>query len=103
MVEDRQPCAKSLHTSKREKSCSFVRESFMLKTRESSNLFNIVNSVCSLKEYCVTLSVFLDDQPHLSAESPHSCEREKHFSSYKRSINFTSRRVLHLVKHGELN
>jgi hypothetical protein len=75
----------------------------MLETTGSSNLVNIVNSVCSLKEYCVILSVFLDDQPHLSAESPHSCEREKHFSSCKRRNNFTSKRVLHLVKRGELS
>jgi hypothetical protein len=75
----------------------------MSETRGSSNLVNIVNSVCSFKEYCVTLSVFLDDQPHLSAESPHSSEREKHCSSCKRSISVTSKRALHLVKHGELS
>jgi hypothetical protein len=75
----------------------------MSETRGSSNMVNIVNSVCSLKEYCVTLSVFRDDQPDLSAESPHSCERKKHFSSCKRSISVTSKRALHLVKHGELS
>jgi hypothetical protein len=30
----------------------------MLQTRGSSNLVNIVNSVCCLKEYCLLLSVF---------------------------------------------
>jgi hypothetical protein len=63
----------------------------------------MVNSVCSLKEYCLPLSVLLDQQYHLSAESPHSSEWEKHFSSCKRSINVTSKRALHLVKHGELS
>jgi hypothetical protein len=76
------------------KTAAFVRESSMLETRGSRNLVNIVNSVCCLKEYCVTLSVFLDDQPHLSAESPHSSEREKHCSSCKRRINFISKMVL---------
>jgi hypothetical protein len=78
------------------KTAAFVRESLMLETRGSSKLVNIVNSVCSFKEYCLPLSVFLDQQHHLSAESPHSSEREKHCSSCK------SKRVLHLVKHGEL-
>jgi hypothetical protein len=87
----------------RRKTAAFVRESLMLETRGSSNLVNIVNSVCSFKEYCITLSVFLDQQHHLSAESPHSSERENHCSSYKRRINGTSKRVLHLVKHGELS
>jgi hypothetical protein len=84
------------------KPAAFVIESLMLETRASINLVNIVNLVCSLKEYCVTLSVFLAQEHHLSAESPHSSEREKHCSSCKRRINFTSKRVLHLVQHGEL-
>jgi hypothetical protein len=84
------------------KTAVFVRESFMLETRGSSNMVSIVNSVCSLKEYCLPLSVFLDEQHHLCSESPHSSEREKHCSSCKRRINFKSKRVLHFVKHGEL-
>jgi hypothetical protein len=32
------------------KIAAFVRESFMLETRGCSNLVNILNSVCSLKE-----------------------------------------------------
>jgi hypothetical protein len=75
----------------------------MLERRGSSNLVNIVNSVCCLKEYCLLLSVFLDEQHHLCVRSPYSSEWEKHCSSCKRSINVTSKRALHLVKHGELS
>jgi hypothetical protein len=32
------------------KTAAFVRESFMLETRGSSNMVSMVNSVCSLKE-----------------------------------------------------
>jgi hypothetical protein len=81
---------------------ALVRKSLMLETRGSSNLVHIVISVCSLKEYCLPLSVFLDEQHHLCAELPHSSEWEKHCSSFKISINVTSKSVLHLVKHGEL-
>jgi hypothetical protein len=83
------------------KTAAFVRESLMLETRESSNLVNIVNSVCSFKEYCLPLSVFLDEHHHLSAESPHTSELKNHCSSYKRSISVTSKRAFHLVMHGE--
>jgi hypothetical protein len=103
MGEDLQHCAKSPHTSKWEKNCRFLRESLMLGKRGSSNMVNILNSVCSLRDYCVTLSVFLDEQHHLSAESPHSSEWEKHCSSCKRRMNVSSKRALHLVKHGELS
>jgi hypothetical protein len=75
----------------------------MLETIGSRNMVSIVNSVCSLKEYCLPLSVFLDEPPHLCAESPHSSEREKHCNSCKRIIDITSKSVLHLVKHGELS
>jgi hypothetical protein len=102
MGEEHKLCAKSPHSSEWEKYCRFVRESFMLETRGSSNMVSMVNSVCSLKEYCLPLSVFLDQQHHLSAESPHSSEWEKHCSSYKRSSNVPSKREFHLVKHGEL-
>jgi hypothetical protein len=100
--EDLQLCAKSPHTSKWEKNCKFVIESLMLDKRGSSNLVSIVNSFCSLKEFCLLLNVSLDEQHNLCAESPHSSEREKHCSSCKRRINMTSKTVLHLVKHGEL-
>jgi hypothetical protein len=52
------------------KTAVFVRESLMLETRGSRNLVNIVNPAYSLKEYCPPLSVFLDEQHHLCAESP---------------------------------
>jgi hypothetical protein len=103
MGKDRQLWAKSPHRTKWEKNCRFVRESLMLETRGCSNMVSMVNSVCSLKEYCLTLSVFLDEQHHLSAESPHASEWEKHCTSCKRSINVTSKRALHLVKYGELS
>jgi hypothetical protein len=74
----------------------------MLDTRGTSNLVNIVNSVCCLKEYCLLLTDFLDEQHHFFPESPHTSERQKHCRSCKRRMNFTSKRVLHLVKHGEL-
>jgi hypothetical protein len=102
MGEDLQLCAKSPPTGKWEKDSRFVRESLMLDKRGSSNLVSIVNSFCSLKEFCLLLTVFLDEKHHLCAESPHSSEREKHCSSCKRRINVTSKRVLHFVKHGEL-
>jgi hypothetical protein len=57
----------------------------MLETRGSSNMVSMVNSVCCL-EYFLALC-FLDQQHHLSAESPFSGEWEKHRSSCKRSIN----------------
>jgi hypothetical protein len=85
------------------KTSVFVRDSLNLETRGSSNLVNIVNPVCSLKEYFPPLSVFLDDQHNLCAESPLSIEWEKHCSSCKRSSNVTSKRVLHFVKNGELS
>jgi hypothetical protein len=62
MGEEHHLCAKSQHTSDWEKNGSFFRESLMLETKGSSNWFNIVNSSCSLKEYCVPLSVFQDEQ-----------------------------------------
>jgi hypothetical protein len=102
MGEEHNLCAKAPHKSGRE-TAVFVRESLMLETRESSNLVNIVNSVCSLKEYCLTLSVFRGEQHLCSAESIHSSEREKHWSSCNRSINFKSKREFHLVKHDELS
>jgi hypothetical protein len=37
---------------------ALVRESLMLEARGSSNLFNIVNSLNCLKEYCLAGSVF---------------------------------------------
>jgi hypothetical protein len=63
----------------------------MLETRGFRNLVNIVNSVCSLKEYCITLSVFLDEQHQLSAESPHSSEWEKHCSSVREALVLQAR------------
>jgi hypothetical protein len=95
-------CAKSPHTSKYQKKCRFLRESLMLEKRGSSNIASIVNSLCFLKEFCLIFTVFLDEQHHLCAESPHSSEREKHCSSCKRKINFTSKRFLHLFKQCEL-
>jgi hypothetical protein len=75
----------------------------MLEVRGSRNSVIMVNSVCSLKEYCIHLSVFLDELYHLCVESLLSREREKQCSSCKRRINIKSKRVLHLVKHGELS
>jgi hypothetical protein len=54
-------------------------------------MVNILNSVCSLRDYCVTLSVFLDEQHHLSAESPHSSEWEKHCSSVREAVVLQAR------------
>jgi hypothetical protein len=51
MGEEQKLYAKSPHTSKWEKNCRFVRESFLLETRGSSNMVSMVNSVYSLKEY----------------------------------------------------
>jgi hypothetical protein len=76
------------------KSAVVVRESLMLETRGSSNLVNIMNPLCSLKEYCPPLRVFLDEQHHLWAEPHLSIEWGKHCISCKRSINVTCKRVL---------
>jgi hypothetical protein len=75
----------------------------MLETRRSRNLFNIVNSVYSLKESGPSLSVFLDEQHQFCALPPLSSEWRKHCICCKRSINVTSKSVLHCVKHGELS
>jgi hypothetical protein len=91
MVEDRQLCAKSPHRGKWEKHCRFVRESVMLEKRGSSNMVSVVNSFCSLKEFCLLLTVFLHEQHHLCAESPHSSEWEKHWSSCKRRLTLQAR------------
>jgi hypothetical protein len=80
----------------------FVRESLMLENRGSRNMVSTVNSFCSLKEFCLLLTVFLHKQHHLCDESPHSSEWEKHCSTCKRRINFASKSVLHLAKHGKL-
>jgi hypothetical protein len=101
--EDHQLCAKSSAYNKWEKNCRIIRESLILETRGSSNIFIIVNSVCSLKEYCLSLSVFLNEQHPLSVESPHSSEWEKHCISCKRSIIVKSKRAFNLVMHIELS
>jgi hypothetical protein len=84
------------------KSAVFEGHCLMLETRRSSNLVNILNSVYYLKEYCLPLSVFLDEQHHFCVESPHSSEWEKNCSSCKRRINFINKTLLHLVRHCEL-
>jgi hypothetical protein len=61
MDEDHNLCAKSQPTSDWEKNCSFLREPVMLETTESSNLVSIVKSVCSFKEYCLPLTIYLDE------------------------------------------
>jgi hypothetical protein len=70
MGEEHKLCAKSPHTSEWEKNCRFVRESLMLETRGSSNMISMVNSVFSLKECCLPLSVFLDQQHHFLLNFP---------------------------------
>jgi hypothetical protein len=60
--EEHKLCAKSLHASKWEKNWKFVRESLMWEKRGSSNIVSIVNLLCSLKEFCLLLNVFLDEQ-----------------------------------------
>jgi hypothetical protein len=85
------------------KTAVFVRESLMLETRGSRNLGNTVNPVYSLEEFCPSHSVFLDEQHYLCALSPLSSKWGKHWSSSKRSIFVTSKRVLHCVRHGELS
>jgi hypothetical protein len=68
------------------KTAVFERDSLMLETRSSSNMVSMVNSVCYLKEYCLPLTVFLDEQHHLSAESPLSSEWEKYCSSVREAL-----------------
>jgi hypothetical protein len=102
MCEEHKRCAKSPHTSKWEKNCRFVKESLMLEKRGSSTMVSIVNLFCSWKEFCLLSTVFLDEQYHFCVESPHSSELGKPCSTCKRTINFTSKSVLHLAKHAEL-
>jgi hypothetical protein len=99
MGEEHKHCAKSPHTREWEKNCRFVKKSLMLEKRGFSTMVSIVNS---LKEFCLLLTVFLSEEHHFCGESQHSSALEKHCSSCKRRINFTSKRALHLVKHGEL-
>jgi hypothetical protein len=70
MGEGHQLCAKSPHTSKWEKNCRFVRETLMLEKRGSRNMVSTVNSFCSLKEFFLLLTVFLDEQHHLCVNHP---------------------------------
>jgi hypothetical protein len=91
MGEEHKLCAKSMHRSEWEKYCRFVRESFMLVTRGSSNMVSMVNSVCNLKEYCLPLSVFLDLQHHLSAESPLSSEGRSTAALIREALMFQAR------------
>jgi hypothetical protein len=92
MGEDLQLCAKSPHTSKWEKNCIFVIESLMIDKRGSSNLVSIVNSFCSLKEFCLLLTVSLDEQLHLCAESPHSSERRRTVALVREGLILQTRR-----------
>jgi hypothetical protein len=53
---------------------ALVRESLMLEGKASSIVFTIVNSVCSLKEYSLPLSVFIGEDHQICAKLPHSKE-----------------------------
>jgi hypothetical protein len=86
MGEEHKPCENHRKQVNGTKTTDFVRESFMLEIRGFSNMVSIVNSVCSLTEYCVSLSVFLDEQHHLSTESPHSSAWEKHCSFVREAL-----------------
>jgi hypothetical protein len=70
---------------------ALVRESLMFKIRESSNVFNIVNSVNCLKEYCLPLSVFMGEDHQLFAKSPHSSELKEHCTLVRESLVFEAR------------
>jgi hypothetical protein len=86
MGEDHHLCAKSPHTRKWKNHCTLVRESLMLEARGSSNMVNMVNSVCSLQEYCLSYSVFMGEEHHLFEKSPHSSEWKKNCSCCYRII-----------------
>ena len=47
-----------------------VSESLMLERRGSNNLLNIGYSICYLKQYCLSLTVSLDEQHHLELNQP---------------------------------
>jgi hypothetical protein len=70
---------------------SWLRIVNLKNCRGSSNMVSVVNSFCSLKEFCLLLTVFLHEQNHLCVESPHSSEREKHWSSCKRRLTLQGR------------
>ena len=73
----------------------------MLERRGPSNLVNIGNSVSCIKQYCLPLSVILDEQHHLALNQP-ILVNGKALQLCKRNISVTSKRALYLVKHGEL-
>jgi hypothetical protein len=74
MGEEHHLCSKSNYTSEWKKHCTLVRESLMLEVRGSSNLVNIVNSVCSFQEFCLPVNVFMGEGHHLFEKSPLSSE-----------------------------
>jgi hypothetical protein len=74
----------------------------MLEARGSSTLLSIVNWVTCLREYCLTLSVFMGEEPQVCAKLPLSSQGNQHSNSWKRSRNVRNRRVKHLVSQGEV-
>jgi hypothetical protein len=76
MGEEHHLCTKSHHRSESKKHCSLVRESLMLEAKAFSYLFTIVKSACSLKEYCLPLSVFMGEEHQLWPNTPFQVNRE---------------------------
>jgi hypothetical protein len=72
----------------------------MIEPRGSSNIVCIVNSVYSLKELWLLLTVFLVEQHHLSAEYPHSSEWEQHCSFVREALMLQARGPFTLLCKG---
>jgi hypothetical protein len=103
MGEEHQLCAKYLRWSKRRNTVALVRKSLMLESIGSSTLFNILNWVSCLREYCLPVSVFMGEGYHLCAKSPLSSEWNQHGISCKRTMNVRTRSVKHLVFQWEFS
>jgi hypothetical protein len=74
MGEKHNLCAKSPHTSECEKNGSFLRESFYVRNKRVLQHGSYGEFSLLFKGVLPTSQCFLDQQHHLSAESPHSRE-----------------------------
>jgi hypothetical protein len=66
-------------------------------------MLSIVNSFCSLKEYFLPLSVYLDQQHHSLLNLPIQENGRSTAALVIQALMTQSKRALHLVKHVELS
>jgi hypothetical protein len=82
--------------------CSSCKTMINVRSKTSSTLLSIVNWVTCWREYCLTLSVFMGEDPQVFAKLPLSSQGNQPSNSWKRSRNVRNRRVKHLVSQAEL-